>query len=112
LCKPTVSSAVWVAGLRLSPRCRSQMWRSWAGVVTRGPWLWGLLDVLPNSLKWLWRLAYGREMNSQFSGNSSGGHFCIQLVNCTLPQNLSGLLLSQHKVHLCNDHAVWLTCCA
>ncbi len=27
------------------------MWRSWAGVVTRGLRLWGRLDVLPNSLK-------------------------------------------------------------
>ncbi len=28
---------------------------SWAGVITRGLWLWGRLDVLPNSLKHLWR---------------------------------------------------------
>ncbi len=31
------------------------MWRSWAGVVTHGLRLWGRLDVLPNSLKRLWR---------------------------------------------------------
>ena len=30
---------------------------------TRGLRLWGQLDVLPNSLKWHWLLAYGREMN-------------------------------------------------
>ncbi len=36
-------------------RWRCWMWRSWAGVVTRGLWLWGRLDVLPNSLKRLWR---------------------------------------------------------
>ncbi len=29
------------------------IWRSWAGVVTRGLQLWGWLDVLPNSLKHL-----------------------------------------------------------
>jgi hypothetical protein len=34
---------------------RSQMWRSWVGVVTHGLWLWGRLDVLPNFLKWHWR---------------------------------------------------------
>ena len=51
LCKPTVSSAVRVAGLRQSCRWRSQMWRSWAGVVTRGQWLWSWLDIQPNSLK-------------------------------------------------------------
>ncbi len=31
------------------------VWRSWAGVATRGLRLWGQLDVLPNSLKRLWR---------------------------------------------------------
>ena len=30
--------------------------------------------------------AYGREMNIQFSGNSSGGHSCSQHGNCALPQ--------------------------
>uniref|UniRef100_A0A4W5PHA1 Deoxyribonuclease-2-alpha n=1 Tax=Hucho hucho TaxID=62062 RepID=A0A4W5PHA1_9TELE len=33
--------------------------------------------------------AYGREMNIQLSGNSSGGHSCSQHVNSTLPQNES-----------------------
>ncbi len=33
-------------------------------------------------------MAYGREMNIQFMGNSSGGHSCSQHANCTLPQNL------------------------
>ncbi len=33
-------------------------------------------------------MAYGREMNIQFTGNSSGGHSCSQHANCTLPQNL------------------------
>ncbi len=37
-------------------RWRCWMWRSWAGVVTRGLQLWGRLNVLPNSLKRLWRL--------------------------------------------------------
>ncbi len=32
--------------------------------------------------------AYGREMNIQFMGNSSGGHSCSQHANCTLPQSL------------------------
>ncbi len=35
--------------------------------------------------------AYGREMNIQLTGNSSGGHSCSQHVNCTLPQNLRHL---------------------
>ncbi len=35
--------------------------------------------------------AYGREMNMQFTGNSSGGHSCSQHANCTLPQNLRHL---------------------
>ncbi len=32
--------------------------------------------------------AYGREINIQFTGNSSGGHSCSQHANCMLPQNL------------------------
>ncbi len=55
LCKPIAAAAVRVAGLRRSWRWRCWMWRSWAGVVTRGLRLWGRLDVLPNSLKRLWR---------------------------------------------------------
>ncbi len=35
--------------------------------------------------------AYGREMNIQFMGNSSGGHSCSQHANCMLPQNLRHL---------------------
>ncbi len=33
-------------------------------------------------------MAYGREMNFQFMGNSSGEHSCSQHANCMLPQNL------------------------
>ncbi len=33
-------------------------------------------------------MAYGREINIQFTGNSSGGHSCSQHDNFTLPQNL------------------------
>ena len=35
--------------------------------------------------------AYGREINIQFMGNSSGGHSCSEHANCTLPQNLQDL---------------------
>ncbi len=35
--------------------------------------------------------AYGREMNIQFTGNSSGGHSCSQHANCMFPQNLQHL---------------------
>ena len=31
-------------------------------------------------------VAYGREINITFSGNSSGGHTCSQHANCALPQ--------------------------
>ncbi len=54
LCKPIVAAAVRVAGLRQSWRWRCWMWKFWDGVVTRGLRLRGRLDVLPNSLKWLW----------------------------------------------------------
>ncbi len=42
-------------------------------------------------------MAYGIEINIQFTGNSSGAHSCSQHTNCTLPQNL------QHPWHC----AVW-----
>ena len=65
-------------------------------------------------------VAYCREINIQFSGNSSGGHSCSQHANCTLSTwDICGIVLCdttsyfrvafycpQHKVHLCNDHAV------
>ncbi len=35
--------------------------------------------------------AYGREMNIQFTGNSSDGQSCSQQANCTLRQNLQHL---------------------
>ncbi len=65
--------------------------------------------------------AYGREMNIQFMGNSSGGHSCSQHANCTLLKtcDICGIVLcdktahfrvafycGQPKVHLCNNHAV------
>ena len=36
-------------------------------------------------------VAYGRKINIQLSGNSSGGHSCSQHSNYTLPQNLRHL---------------------
>ncbi len=38
-------------------------------------------------------MAYGREININFTGNSSGWHSRSQHANCTLPQNL------QHRCH-------------
>ncbi len=35
--------------------------------------------------------SYGREINIQFTGNSSGGHSCSQNTNCMLLQNLRHL---------------------
>ncbi len=62
--------------------------------------------------------AYGRLINIQFMGNSSGGHSSSQHANCTLPQ-ISCIVLcdktahfrvafycGQPKAHLCNNHAV------
>ncbi len=91
LCKPIVAAAVWVAGLRRSWRWRCWMWRSWAGVVTHGLWLWGRLDVLPNSLKHLWRQLMVDTLAFNSRGNSSGGHSCSQHANCMLPQNFQHL---------------------
>ncbi len=67
-----------------------------AGCGGPGLRLWGRLDTAKFSETPL-EMAYGREMNIQFTGNSSGGHSCSQHANCTLPQNL------QHLWHC----AVW-----
>ena len=45
--------------------------------------------------------AYGREMNIQFTGNSSGGHSCSQHANCMFPQLATSVALcSVIKLHI------------
>ncbi len=39
--------------------------------------------------------AYGREINIQFTGNSSGGHSCSQHDNC----NICGIVLCDKTAH-------------
>jgi hypothetical protein len=66
-------------------------------------------------------VAYGREINIQFSGISCGWHFCSQHANKPpfKTWHICGIVLCdktthfrvvfycpQHKFHLCNDHAV------
>ncbi len=59
--------------------------------------------------------AYGREINIQFTGNSSRGHSCSQHANCMPPQNVLcdktahfkvAFYCGQPKAHLCNNYAV------
>ncbi len=108
-------------GLRRSWRWRCWMWRSWAGVVTRGLRLWGRLDVLPNSLKCLWR----RLMVEKLTFNSRATALVdIPAVSMPIARTLKtcdicGIVLcdktahfrvafycGQPKAHLCNNHAV------
>ncbi len=119
LCKPIVAAAVRVAGLRRSWRWRCWMWRSWTGVVTRGLRLRGRLDVLPNSLKRLWR----RLVVEKWTFNSRATALVdIPAVSMTIARSLKtydvcGIVLCdktaqvafycvQPKTHLCNNHAV------
>ncbi len=121
LCKPIVAAAVRVAGLRLSWRWRCWMWRSWAGVVTRGLRLWGRLDVLPNSLKRLWR---GLMVEKLTFISRATALVDIPAVSMPIARSLKtcdicGIVLcdktahfrvaffcGQPKAHLCNNHAV------
>ena len=53
--------------------------------------------------------AYGREMNIQFSGNISASQLYslsqnLRLVLCCVTK--LAFYCPQHKVYLCNDHAV------
>ncbi len=101
LCKPIVAAAVWVAGLRRSWRWRCWMWRSWAGVVTCGQWLWGRLDVLPNSLKRLWM----RLMVEKLTSNSRAtAPLDILAVNMPIARSLKtcdicGIVLCDKTAH-------------
>jgi hypothetical protein len=117
LCKPTVSSA----GLRRSHRGRSWMWRSWAVMVTHGLRMWGRLDVVPNSLKQHWRLLMLEKWTLHSLATAlvdipavgmpiarsikNWDIFGIVLCDKTVYFRVA-LYCSQHKVHLCNDHAV------
>jgi hypothetical protein len=67
-------------------------------------------------------VAYAIEINIKLAGDISGGHSCSQHANSTLPPRTCGICgivlcdttahfreafyCPQHKVHLCNDHAV------
>ncbi len=46
--------------------------------------------------------AYGREMNIQFTGNSSGGHSCGQHANCRSLKtcDICGIVLCDKTAHL------------
>ncbi len=121
--KPIIAAAVWVAGLRRSCRWRCWMWRSWAGVVTHGLRLWGRLDVLPNSLKCLWRRLMVEKLTQQLN---SWGTVLVDIPAVSMPIacslkicDICGIVLcdktahfrvafycGQPKAHLCNNHAV------
>jgi hypothetical protein len=111
----------WMAGLRRSCRWWSGMWRSRAGVVIRGLRLWGQLDVLPNSLKLCWRQFMVEELtlNSLATSLVDISAFSMPIARSLKPWDLCGILLCdktahfrvafycpQHKVQLCNDHAI------
>ncbi len=118
LCKPIVAAAVRVNGLRWSRRWRYWMWRFWAGVVTRGLRLWGWLDVLPSSLKRLWR----RLMVEKWTLDSRATALVdIPAVRMPIARslktcNICSIVLFAHfrvafycgqpNAHLCNNHAV------
>ncbi len=119
LCKLIVAAAVRVAGLIRSWRWRCWMWRSWAAVVTRGLPLWGRLDVLPNSLKRLWR----RLMVEKWTFNSRATALVdIPAVSMPIARSLKtfdicGIVLCDKtahfkvafycgQAHLCNNRGV------
>ncbi len=78
------------------------MWRSWAGVVTRGLRLWGRLDVLPNPLKRLWR----RLMVEKWKFNSHATDLVdIPAVSMPIARSLKtcdicGIVLCDKTLHI------------
>ncbi len=120
LCKPIVVAAVQVASFRRSWRWRCWMWRSWAGV-TRGLRLWGRVDVLPNSLKRLWRqlMVDKWTFNSRATSLVDIPAASMQIACCLKTCKIFGIVLcyktahfrmafycGQPKAHLSNNHAV------
>ncbi len=110
LCKPIVAAAVWVAGLRQSWRWRCWMWR-----------LWGRLDVLPNSLKRLWRQLMVEKwtFNSQATALVNIPAVSMPITRSLKTCDICGIVLcdktthirvafycGQPKAHLCNNHGV------
>ncbi len=81
------AAAVRVAGLRQSWEVKMLDVEvlGWCG------YTWSVVGCTAKFSETPLETAYGREMNIQFTGNSSGGHSCSQHANCTLPQNLRHL---------------------
>ncbi len=63
--------------------------------------------------------AYGREINIQFMGNSSGGHYCMTIARSLKTCDICGIVLcdktthfrvafycGQPKAHLCYNNAL------
>ncbi len=119
--QPIVAAVVLVAGLRRSWRWRCWMWRSWAGMVTRGLRLWGWLDVLPNSLKLLWRQLMVEKwtFNSRETALVDIPAVSMPIARSLKTSDICGIVpcdktahfraafyCGQPKRHLCNNHAV------
>ncbi len=94
------------------------MWRSWAGVVTRGLRLWGRVDVLPNSLKRLWRrlIVDKWTLNSRATALVDVPAISIPIARSLKTCDICGIVLcnktahfrmafycGQPKAHLCNN---------
>ncbi len=94
------------------------MWRSWAGVVTRGLRLWGRVDVLPNSLKRLWRrlIVDKWTLNSRATALVGIPAVSIPIARSLKTCDICGIVLcdktahfrmafycGQPKAHLCNN---------
>ncbi len=132
----TVSDSLYRNSLVMQTDCCSSCLGGWSQTIlevkmldvevlgclfTRGLWLWGQLDVVPNSLKRLWR----RLMVDKLTFNSRATALVdIPAVRMPIARsfktcNICGIVLcdktahfrvffycGQPKTHLCNNHAV------
>ena len=106
----SVSLVVQVAGPRWSHRWRSQMWRFWAGVVTRvccceASWIY--CQILENNMFEKFNFLATALVDIPAVSMSITRSLNVRhLWHCVLTKLHILVVCPQHKVHLCNDHAV------
>lgn len=84
--------------IRWSWRWKCWMWRSWVGAVTHSVQLWSWLDILPNSLKHLWKWLIVEKWTLNWKATA-----LVDIPVVSMPS-----IHCQHilEAYMCNNHTV------